>query len=128
MRTPQFSELKTARERVHLLLKEMPKLRESDDDLIATYIFKEVGEEIKEMTALDLLAKMSNSKLTPFATIIRARQDPLRISVSGAGITSEVTSAMNALGPKDKVLFDDIIASGPDGSNRRLNSVIISVQ
>ena len=61
-------------------------------------------------------------------TIIRARQDPLRISVSGAGITSEVTSAMNALGPKDKVLFDDIIASGPDGSNRRLNSVIISVQ
>jgi len=32
------------------------------------------------------------------------------------------------LGPKDKVLFDDIIASGPDGSNRRLNSVIISVQ
>ena len=75
MRNPQFSELKTARERVHLLLKEMPKLRESDDDLIATYIFKEVGEEIKEMTALDLLAKMSNSKLTPFATIIRARQE-----------------------------------------------------
>ena len=50
MRTPQFSELKTARERVHLLLKEIPKLRESDDDLIATYIFKEVGEDIKEMT------------------------------------------------------------------------------
>jgi len=75
MKSPQFSELKTVRERVHLLLKEMPKLRESDDDLIATYIFKEVGEEIKEMTALDLLAKMSNSKLTPFATIIRARQE-----------------------------------------------------
>ena len=75
MRTPQFSELKTVRERVHLLLKEMPKLRESDDNLIATYIYKEVGEEIKEMTALDLLAKMSNSKLTPFATIIRARQE-----------------------------------------------------
>jgi hypothetical protein len=53
----------------------MPKLRESDDNLIATYIYKEVGEEIKEMTALDLLAKMSNSKLTPFATIIRARQE-----------------------------------------------------
>jgi hypothetical protein len=75
MRNPQFSELKTVRERVHLLLKEIPKLRECDDDLIATYIFKEVGEDIKEMTALDLLAKMSNSKLTPFATIIRARQE-----------------------------------------------------
>ncbi len=61
-------------------------------------------------------------------TILRARQDPLRIPVQGAAITSEVVGAMNALGSKDKVLFDDIIASGPDGSNRRLNSVIISVQ
>ena len=75
MKNPQFSDLKTVRERVHLLLKEIPKLRDSDDDLSATYIFKEVGEEIKEMSALDLLAKMSNSKLTPFATIIRARQE-----------------------------------------------------
>ena len=75
MKNPQFSDLKTVRERVHHLLKEIPKLRDSDDDLIATYIFKEVGEEIKEMSALDLLAKMSNSKLTPFATIIRARQE-----------------------------------------------------
>lgn len=75
MKNPKFSELKTVKERVHLLLKEIPKVRESDDNLIATYIFKEVGEQIKEMTALDLLAKMSNSKLTPFATIIRARQE-----------------------------------------------------
>lgn len=73
MKNPQFLELKTVRERVHLLLKEIPKLRDSDDDLIATYIFKEVGDEIKEMTALDLLAKMSNSKLTSFETIRRAR-------------------------------------------------------
>jgi hypothetical protein len=73
MKNPQFSDLKTVRERVHLLLKEIPKLRDSDDDLIATYIFKEVGEEIKEMTALDLLAKISNSKLTSFETIRRAR-------------------------------------------------------
>jgi hypothetical protein len=73
MKNPQFSDLKTVREKVHLLLKEIPKLRDSDDDLIATYIFKEVGDEIKEMSALDLLAKMSNSKLTSFETIRRAR-------------------------------------------------------
>jgi hypothetical protein len=73
MKNPQFLELKTVRERVRLLLKEIPKLRDSDDDLIATYIFKEVVDEIKEMTALDLLAKMSNSKLTSFETIRRAR-------------------------------------------------------
>ena len=73
MKNTQFLDLKTVRERVHLLLKEIPKLRDSDDDLIATYIFKEVGDEIKEMTALDLLAKISNSKLTSFETIRRVR-------------------------------------------------------
>jgi len=73
MKTPQFLDLKTVRERVLFLLKEMPKLRDSDSNLIATYIFKEVGEEIKDMTALELLAKMSNSKLTSFETIRRAR-------------------------------------------------------
>ena len=36
MKKPQFSDLKTVRERVHLLLKEIPKLRDNDDDLIAT--------------------------------------------------------------------------------------------
>ena len=73
MKREQFSNLKTVKERVHFLLKEMPKLRDSDNDLIATFIFNEIGEEVKEMTALDLLAKISNSKLTPFETIRRAR-------------------------------------------------------
>lgn len=70
-----FSELKTVKERVRFLLREMPKLRESDNDLIATFIFNEIGDEVKEMTALDLLAKISNSRLTPFETIRRARID-----------------------------------------------------
>jgi hypothetical protein len=44
--------------------------------LIATFILNEVGvQEIGEMTAFDLLAKIANSKLPPFATMIRARQD-----------------------------------------------------
>jgi hypothetical protein len=75
MKKKVFEDYKTVRDKVHFLLTEIPKLRDSDDDLIATYIFKEVGDEIKEMSALDLLAKMSNSKLTPFATVIRARQE-----------------------------------------------------
>ena len=68
-----FLDFKTVSERVRYLLTEIPKLRDSDNDLIATYIFNEIGEEVKEMTALDLLAKISNSKLTSFETIRRAR-------------------------------------------------------
>lgn len=72
----RFLDKKTVKEKVLLLLKEIPKLRESDNDLIATFIYNEIGkEEIEQMTALDLLAKMSNSKLTPFETIRRARID-----------------------------------------------------
>lgn len=62
------------------------------------------------------------------AIIIRARQDLIRLQSNSAAITPEMLGAMNGLGPKDKVIFDDIIASGPDGTNRKLNSVVISIQ
>jgi hypothetical protein len=69
-----FLDQKTTSEKVLFLLKEIPKLRESDNDLIATFIYNELGkQEIEQMTALDLLAKISNSKLTSFETIRRAR-------------------------------------------------------
>lgn len=71
---PTFLDQKTVKDKVLFLLKQIPKLRESDNDLIATFIFNEIGnQDIQQMTALDLLAKMSNSKLTPFETIRRAR-------------------------------------------------------
>jgi hypothetical protein len=68
-----FSEHKTVNSKVHFLLKENPRLRDNDNELISNFIFKELGEkEVEKMTALDLLAKMSNSKI-PFKTIFRAR-------------------------------------------------------
>lgn len=76
MKGKKFLELDTVAERVHFLLNAFPLTRENDNQLIATYILNECGiKEIGDMTALELLAKMANSKLTPFATIIRSRQD-----------------------------------------------------
>lgn len=60
--------------------------------------------------------------------VLRARQDPLIMKSSSAAITPEMLSAMSGLNPKDKVIFDDIIATGPDGTNRRLNSVVLGIQ
>ncbi len=62
------------------------------------------------------------------AYILRARQDPIRVASNTPAFTPELKSAMSALNPKDKVIFDDIIAAGPDGTNRRLNSVVITIQ
>ncbi len=76
MKSERFVDLKTVGEKVFFLLKHVPRTRENDNELIATFILNEVGnQEIGEMTGFDLLAKIANSKLTPFATIIRARQD-----------------------------------------------------
>lgn len=76
MRKESFKDLKTVAERVEFLLKNFPLTRENDNQLIATFELYEVGiSEIGNMTALDLLAKRANSKLTPPATVIRARQD-----------------------------------------------------
>lgn len=61
-------------------------------------------------------------------TVVRARQDPVRLSSGSAAITSEMSNALNSLGSKDKVFFDDILASGPDGTTRRLNGVVINIQ
>lgn len=76
MKGKTFIELNTVGEKVAYLLEHAPRTRENDSDLIATYILNEIGnKELGEMTAFDLLAKIANGKMTPFATIIRARQD-----------------------------------------------------
>ena len=35
-------------------------------------------------------------------------------------------SAMNGIGPGTRVIFDNIIAVGPDGSPRQLNAVALT--
>jgi hypothetical protein len=76
MKGKTFLELNTVGDKVAFLLENAPRTRENDSDLIATYILNEIGtKELGEMTAFDLLAKIANGKITPFATIIRARQD-----------------------------------------------------
>ena len=86
MKKSEFKDFSTVREKVLFLLKEIPKLRDSDNDLIATYIFKEIGQEINEMSALDLLAKISNNKLTSFETIRRCRIEIQKINPKLKGV------------------------------------------
>src|SRR5690606_36879892 len=61
-------------------------------------------------------------------TVIRARQDLLRLLSNSATLTPEMVNALNTISPKDKVFFDKIIASVPEGTNRRLNGVVIGIQ
>jgi hypothetical protein len=76
MKNKQFSDLKTTRDKVNFLLKEVPDTRGNDMKLAFTFWFYEVGKDsVSEMSALDFCAKGSNGRLTNYETIRRARID-----------------------------------------------------
>ena len=76
MKSKQFHDFKTVKDKVKFLLETNPVLRDNDMKLIATYYFHEIGkEEIDNLNAYDLLTKISSSKMTNFETIRRLRME-----------------------------------------------------
>ncbi|MFI5163293.1 MAG: gliding motility protein GldM [Sphingobacteriales bacterium] len=58
--------------------------------------------------------------------VVKPRADPVIISTTGADLSSDMRRAINAIGPGSTVIFKDIIAVGPDGTQRGLNSIVLS--
>jgi gliding motility-associated protein GldM len=50
------------------------------------------------------------------------------IKVNGKKITPEISDIIKNQKDNDKVIFEDVIARGPDGSLRKLNSIIITLK
>ncbi len=74
MKSNQFQDYKTVKDKVKFLLETNPALRNNDMKLIATYYFHEIGkDEIDSLNAYDLLTKISSSKMTNFESIRRLR-------------------------------------------------------
>lgn len=74
MKSTEFKDFKTIKDKVYFLLLTNPALRNNDMKLIATYYFHEIGkEEIDTLNAYDFLNKISSSKMTNFETIRRLR-------------------------------------------------------
>jgi hypothetical protein len=66
---PTFLTQKTVKDKVLFLLKEIPKLRESDNDLIATFIYNELGKQEMRVSMLKRIAdafEISVSELVNF--------------------------------------------------------------
>ena len=66
-----------AQDKIQQLLTDCPRLRDSDNKLIATYWFEEIqnkGMNINEMTAMEFLHLFADSKLTNSETIHRCRR------------------------------------------------------
>jgi gliding motility-associated protein GldM len=58
--------------------------------------------------------------------IIKPRQDAITLTTTGGELSGAMRSAMNSVTPGTTVVFQDIIAVGPDGTQRGLDPIIIS--
>jgi gliding motility-associated protein GldM len=66
-------------------------------------------------------------KVTRFTLLIaKPRQDAITMSANGNELTPQMKSVMNSVSPGTTVVFKDIIAVGPDGSQRGLDGIVFS--
>ncbi|WP_214072162.1 gliding motility protein GldM [Mucilaginibacter sp. dw_454] len=68
-------------------------------------------------------AKFSVTRFT--LLVIKPRQDPLSFTGTGNQLTSAMHSAMNSVSPGSTVVFKDIVAVGPDGTQRGLDNIVL---
>jgi gliding motility-associated protein GldM len=72
----------------------------------------------------DFDAKFNITKFTMI--LAKPRADAIVLSTSGNSLSAAMKSALNGIGPGTRVIFDNIIAVGPDGAPRQLNAVALS--
>ena len=60
--------------------------------------------------------------------VIKPRQDAITISTSGNNLTAPMRQALSSIIPGSTVVFKDIIAVGPDGTQRGLDAIVLSAQ
>jgi len=65
--------------------------------------------------------------VTRFTLLIaKPRQDVIQLSTTGSDLSAAMKSFMNNVTPGTTVVFKDIIAVGPDGSQRGLDPIVLS--
>jgi len=72
----------------------------------------------------DFDAKFSITKFTMI--LAKPRADAVVLSTTGNSLSAAMKSALGGIGPGTRVIFDNIIAVGPDGTPRQLNAVALS--
>jgi gliding motility-associated protein GldM len=80
-----------------------------------------------------LFAKLENFEfdarfnVTRFTLVVmRPRQDVLSFSATGNQLTSAMHTALNGISPGSRIVFQDIIAVGPDGTQRGLDPILFT--
>lgn len=61
-------------------------------------------------------------------TVIKPRADAITISGQGGNFSGAVRSAINAVSPGTRVIFDQIVSQGPDGRQKVLPALVFNVK
>ncbi|MDQ8004602.1 MAG: gliding motility protein GldM [Pedobacter sp.] len=61
-------------------------------------------------------------------TVIKPRADAITISGQGGSFSGAVRSAINAVSPGTRVIFDQIVSQGPDGRQKVLPALVFNVK
>jgi gliding motility-associated protein GldM len=77
-----------------------------------------------KLEGFDFDAKFNVTRFT--LMIAKPRQDVVILSANGGELTSAMRSAMNGVTPGTTVVFKEIIAVGPDGTQRGLDSIVLT--
>ena len=66
-------------------------------------------------------------RVTRFNLVIaRPRADAVILQTNGNTLSSQMQAAMNAVTPGTRVIFDNIVAIGPDGTQRQLDGIVLT--
>jgi gliding motility-associated protein GldM len=77
-----------------------------------------------KLEGFDFDAKFNVTRFT--LLIAKPRQDVVSYTATGNEFTGAMKAAMNAVTPGTTIVFKDIIAVGPDGTQRGLDSIVLS--
>jgi len=58
--------------------------------------------------------------------VFKPRTDPIQLSTSGADLSGPMRAALSAVTPGTKVFFTNVVAVGPDGTQRGLKDIVLS--
>ncbi len=77
-----------------------------------------------KLEGFDFDAKFNVTRFT--ILVVKPRQEAIIISTTGNELNAQMRSAISTVTPGTRVIFQDIVAVGPDGSQRGLDPIVLT--
>ena len=101
-----------------------PQFAGKSGGAVATGNIKAQDRVFAKLDNFDFDAKFNVTRFT--LVVVKPRQDPIALDANGPDITPAMRSLLNSISPGSFVIFKNIVAVGPDGSQRGLDQIVLS--